>query len=506
MNFYSLIEDTVREYPKNVAVKLPDNTRITYEELSRQVSRYVNALTELEVPRGAKIIAQVEKSLPSLYLYLACLKAGFVFVPLNTAYRSEELKYFIEDAKPALVVVDSANVLMVSELVDASGNAHTRAISGSQPGALDTVAQTMADTSPLASVNEDDVATIIYTSGTTGRSKGAMVSHRNLISNVRSLTKLWVFTDTDTLIHALPIFHVHGLFVANHCALTTGATMIWLSKFEEAKVIDALGSGTVMMGVPTFYTRLLAAREFTAEVCRSMRLFISGSAPLLAETHESFEARVGHRILERYGMSEAGMITSNPYEGIRKPGTVGKPLPDVELRLVGDDGEACRPGEKGHIQIKGPNVFLGYLNLPDKTRQEFTEDGWFKTGDIGELDDDQYVSIVGRSKDLIITGGYNVYPKEIEAVIDEDERVVESAVFGIADPDFGEAVTAAVVLVDGAVFDQGAFIVGLKERLASYKVPKEIHVVPALPRNAMGKVQKSLLRDTFQSSEQVNKL
>jgi malonyl-CoA/methylmalonyl-CoA synthetase len=262
----------------------------------------------------------------------------------------------------------------------------------------------------------------------------------------------------------------------------------------------------VMMGVPTFYTRLLAAREFTAEVCRSMRLFISGSAPLLAETHESFEARVGHRILERYGMSEAGMITSNPYEGIRKPGTVGKPLPDVELRLVGDDGEACPPGEKGNIQIKGPNVFLGYLNLPDKTRQEFTEDGWFKTGDIGELDDDQYVSIVGRSKDLIITGGYNVYPKEIEAVIDEDERVVESAVFGIADPDFGEAVTAAVVLVDSAVFDQGAFIVGLKERLASYKVPKEIHVVPALPRNAMGKVQKSLLRDTFQSSEQVNKL
>jgi malonyl-CoA/methylmalonyl-CoA synthetase len=343
----------------------------------------------------------------------------------------------------------------------------------------------------------DDLAVIIYTSGTTGRSKGAMVTHDNLVSNARALTQEWQFTRDDVLLHALPIFHVHGLFVANHCALTTGACLLWHDRFDATDVVHDLKRSTVLMGVPTYYVRLLGERELSREACSTMRLFVSGSAPLLAETHQAFEERTGHRILERYGMSEAGMITSNPYRGERRAGTVGFPLPGVEVRVVDGVDKPVSANDKGAIQIKGRNVFGGYWRMPEKTREEFTADGWFRTGDIGKFDADGYLSIVGRAKDLIISGGYNVYPKEIEQVIDELPEVQESAVIGVPHADFGEAVTAVAVATAGAQIDEAAVIKTLKTKLAAYKVPKRIYVVDALPRNAMGKVQKNILRERF---------
>jgi malonyl-CoA/methylmalonyl-CoA synthetase len=326
-----------------------------------------------------------------------------------------------------------------------------------------------------------------------------MVTHENLISNVTELTRLWKFSERDALLHALPIFHVHGLFIANHCALTVGAKILWLDRFDIEEIAAALPQATVMMGVPTFYTRLLKSADFTKILCREMRLFISGSAPMLLETHKLFEKRTGHKILERYGMSEAGMITSNPYRGARKVGTVGKALPGVSVRIVDDVDVNVTQGGTGHIQIKGPNVFAGYRNMPKKTEEEFTPDGWFRTGDLGALDEEGYLTIVGRSKDLIITGGYNVYPKEIELVLDADPRVLESAVFGIKHSDFGEAVTAAIVLNANSNLDTALLIENIKTKLASYKVPKAIYVLDQLPRNAMGKVQKSLLREVYSS-------
>ncbi len=345
--------------------------------------------------------------------------------------------------------------------------------------------------------NSIDTAVIIYTSGTTGRSKGAMVTHENLITNADALINLWRFSDADMLIHALPIFHVHGLFVANHCALTSGATIIWHERFDLDQIMNALPTATVLMGVPTFYTRMLGDQRLMPELVTKMRLFISGSAPLLEETHTLFEAKTGHRILERYGMSEAGMITSNPYKGERKPGTVGCPLPGVKVRITDDDGNVTQDGAKGHVQITGPNVFSGYWNNLEKTKEEFTADGWFKTGDIGEWDSDGYLSIVGRSKDLIISGGFNVYPKEIELVIDAIDGIKESAVIGVPHPDFGEAVTAAVILESGSDLGVAQIMAKTQSQLAPYKVPKTIHFLDDLPRNAMGKVQKAELRKMF---------
>ena len=499
MNFYSLIDGIVKSKPTNVAIKSSAKQVISYRELDQQVSRYALALDALGVCPGDRIIVQVDKSLPSLFLYLACLKAGYVFVPLNTAYKSTELTHFIADAEPKLFVTSSDRYDEVSVLVAATKDCSAVILVGESDLDLFGLAAGQSSSSSVRMVKPDDVAVIIYTSGTTGRSKGAMVTHHNLVSNVNVLTSLWHFSEHDTLLHALPIFHVHGLFVANHCVLSVGASMLWLTRFDVEEIIEAIPQSTVMMGVPTFYTRLLSGDKLTADLCRNMRLFISGSAPMLSETHDLFEQRTGHRILERYGMSEAGMITSNSYDGVRKVGTVGLPLPGVSVRIVDDADLSVSQGTTGHIQIKGPNVFLGYRNMPEKTQEEFTDDGWFRTGDLGVLDGDNYLTIVGRSKDLIITGGYNVYPKEIELILDDEPGVFESAVFGVKHPDFGEAVTAVVVPKPNAGLDPESLIEALKIKLASYKVPKAIRVVTQLPRNAMGKVQKSLLRDAYKS-------
>jgi malonyl-CoA/methylmalonyl-CoA synthetase len=463
------------------------------------VSRYLNALSALGVRSGDRVVVQVDKSLPSLFLYLACLKGGYIFVPLNTAYKASELNHFVADAEPALFVTTTERFDEVSALVADVKTCSAVVLSGSDNHDLSSLSEGQPELAPTRATDPGEVAVIIYTSGTTGRSKGAMVTHENLISNVTELTRLWKFSERDALLHALPIFHVHGLFIANHCALTVGAKILWLDRFDIEEIAAALPQATVMMGVPTFYTRLLKSADFTKILCREMRLFISGSAPMLLETHKLFEKRTGHKILERYGMSEAGMITSNPYRGARKVGTVGKALLGVSVRIVDDVDVNVTQGGTGHIQIKGPNVFAGYRNMPKKTEEEFTPDGWFRTGDLGALDEEGYLTIVGRSKDLIITGGYNVYPKEIELVLDADPRVLESAVFGIKHSDFGEAVTAAIVLNANSNLDTALLIENIKTKLASYKVPKAIYVLDQLPRNAMGKVQKSLLREVYSS-------
>ncbi len=483
--------------PDRVAIETEDGVLFTYGELDRTVARTVIALFEAGLQPGDRVAAQVHKSVASLFVYLACLRAGLVYLPLNTAYQSSELDYFLRDAEPGLILVEPENADAITALSNGSVGAPVMTLGEiEQRGLAKRVARASAkfDTRRC---NASDLAAIIYTSGTTGRSKGAMVTHGNLVSNARSLTQVWQFSSDDVLLHALPIFHVHGLFVANHCALTSGARILWNNRFNAQAVVRQLETATVFMGVPTYYTRLLAESGLSRESCKGMRMFISGSAPLLAETHSEFERRTGHRILERYGMSEAGMITSNPYHGERRAGTVGLPLPGIEVRVVDEADQALAEGQKGAIQVKGENVFSGYWRMPEKTKQEFTDDGWFRTGDIGVFDTDGYLSIVGRAKDLIITGGYNVYPKEIELALDELPQVAESAVIGVPHDDFGEAVTAVVVGKPGAQADEEKIIAALKSKLAGYKVPKRVYFVDALPRNAMGKVQKNLLRERF---------
>jgi malonyl-CoA/methylmalonyl-CoA synthetase len=437
---------------------LGDGCEITYGEIDAQVDRIASWLVAQGLSPGSRIVVQSPKSPELLSLYLAVLKVGAVYTPLNDAYSGAEVAYFIEDAEPALVVRDAAEVARLAEGMAPFGEAVAR--------------------------DADDLAALIYTSGTTGRSKGAMVTHGNLASNALTLQSAWEFSADDVLLHALPIFHVHGLFVALHCALLSGGRMLWLPKFDAAAVVKALLRATVMMGVPTFYTRLLAEPGLSRETAAHVRLFISGSAPLLPATFEEFEARTGHRILERYGMSEAGMITSNPLDGARIPGSVGYPLPGVALRL----------SDRGGIEIKGPNVFRGYWRMPEKTAEEFTEDGWFRTGDVGRVDPDGRLWISGRAKDLIISGGFNVYPKEIELVLDEMAGVEESSVIGVPHPDFGEAVVAVVV----GDADEAVLLAGARKTLAAFKAPKRILFVDALPRNAMGKVQKNVLRSRYE--------
>jgi malonyl-CoA/methylmalonyl-CoA synthetase len=495
-NMYLEIARVIAAEPGRAAIECGDR-QISYGELDAAVARTANALLDTGVRPGDRVAVQVQKSISSLFVYLACLRAGLVYLPLNTAYQSSELDYFLRDAEPGLVLVEPEKLAAMQALSDASIGAPVMTLEGNDETALAkriAAAAAQFDTRPCS---DDELAVIIYTSGTTGRSKGAMVTHGNLVSNARALTQAWKFSRDDVLLHALPIFHVHGLFVANHCALTTGACLRWHNRFDPKAVVADLGRASVLMGVPTFYVRLLGEAGLSRESCQGMRLFISGSAPLLAETHREFEHRTGHRILERYGMSEAGMITSNPYQGERRPGTVGFPLPGVEVRIV-DETDQCLPaGENGAIQISGTNVFRGYWRMPEKTREEFTDDGWFRTGDIGVFDDDGYLSIVGRAKDLIITGGYNVYPKEIELVIDDLPGVDESAVIGVAHADFGEAVTAVIVPRANARLEEANIIRELKSKMAGYKIPKRVYFVDTLPRNTMGKVQKNLLRERF---------
>ncbi|NWG52212.1 MAG: AMP-binding protein [Hydrogenophilaceae bacterium] len=461
----------------------PDGAIVTYAALDDWSARFAAALRARGVGADDRVVVQVGKSTLAIALYLACLRVGAIYTPLNTAYTEAETAYFLADAAPALFIAERKSAAPSAvEMLQTAFWAEALAAAPDQA---------------LAPRTGEDVAAIVYTSGTTGRSKGAMLTIGNLASNAETLVSLWGFTADDVLLHALPIFHVHGLFVALHCALLSACTTIFHPAFDAAALRADLKRATVLMGVPTFYTRLLALPAFGAEDCLTMRLFISGSAPLLAETHREFEARTGHRILERYGMSEAGMITSNPLDGARVPGTVGYPLPGVSLRIVDDAGRALPPGEPGVIQIKGPNVFKGYWRMPEKTAQEFTRDGYFITGDVGVAEPDGRISIVGRAKDLIISGGYNIYPKEIEDVLDAVEGVAESAVIGAPHPDFGEAPVALVTLRPGAAASLEALAAAVAEKLARFKHPKRILIVEELPRNAMGKVQKAALRERY---------
>ncbi|WP_297837307.1 malonyl-CoA synthase [uncultured Roseibium sp.] len=471
--------------------------KITYADMFARSAQYAGALQKLGVKAGDRVAVQVEKTPDALMLYLGTIRAGGVFLPLNTAYTSAEIGYFVGDAEPAVFVCDPARADVLAGTAQKAG-ARLHTLDQNGEGSLSLLADQMPTDYANRPREDDDLAAILYTSGTTGRSKGAMLTHGNLASNSQTMVKYWQFTEDDVLLHALPIFHTHGLFVATNCLMMAGGSMLFLPKFDLDQVLAVLPKATAMMGVPTFYTRLLASDRFTRDVAAHMRLFISGSAPLSAEVHKEFRERTGHAILERYGMTETNMNTSNPYDGARRPGTVGFPLPGVGFRVVdARTGRELPDGEVGIIEIKGPNVFLGYWRMPEKTAQEFRADGYFITGDMGRVDEDGYVSIVGRSKDLIISGGFNVYPAEVEALLDELPGVAESAVIGVPHPDFGEAVVAVLAPKPGAELGQDAVQASLNDRLAKFKQPKKVHILEALPRNTMGKIQKNVLRERF---------
>jgi malonyl-CoA/methylmalonyl-CoA synthetase len=483
--------------PEATFAQLPIGGVVSLADLWEGAARLAGFLSATGIAPDDRVVVQVEKSITALQLYLGTVMAGAVFVPLNTAYTGAEVSYFIDNARPTLFVCDPARFDALRPVVTGAGCARILTLDARGQG---TLVEGLGDGMPLAAPmprGPRDLAAILYTSGTTGRSKGAMLSHAALLSNSATLAKLWRFTPEDVLIHALPIYHTHGLFVASNVALLSGASTIFLPGFDAPTILDAMPRATAMMGVPTFYTRLLADDRLDQARAANMRLFISGSAPLLAETHLQWEARTGHRILERYGMTETNMNTSNPYDGDRRAGTVGLPLPDVELRIMGPDGAEVAPGETGVIEVRGPNVFSGYWEMPDKTAEDLRPDGWFITGDLGRVDADGYVTIVGRAKDLVISGGFNVYPKEVEEVIDDLPGVLESAVIGVPHPDFGEGVVAVVVPDGCAEVTETGVIGALADRLAKFKQPKRVILVDALPRNTMGKVQKAALRETY---------
>ena len=499
-DLYGVLRDGFADRLDQPAFVLPDTTVVmTYRQLDERTARVARALVGLGVGKGDRVAFQVDKSIETVVAYLGSLRAGAVFLPLNTAYQRDEVAYFLGDAEPT-VAVGRPSAPWFCEVARASGVRTVLQLDASGKGSwaeLIDATPTGQAGSPVPVIAGDDLACLVYTSGTTGRSKGAMISHGNLVANARALVELWGFEPADRMLHALPIFHVHGLHVALHTSVLSGIPIEFHTSFDPAAIIAGFDRNTVFMGVPTMYVRLLAEASLTPQATRPMRLFISGSAPLLPETFDAFTERTGYVILERYGMTETGMLTSNPFDGVRKRGTVGPPLPGTRVRLVGAGALDSAAGEVGDVQVKGPNVFSGYWRNPEKTIEDFTADGWFRTGDVGMLDPDGYLELVGRSKDLVISGGYNVYPKEIELLLDEMPGVVESAVIGVRHPDFGEGVTAVLVVSPGVVLDANAMMAALKAQLASYKVPKAIEVVDDLPRNAMGKVQKNLLRDRF---------
>ncbi|AZO17257.1 malonyl-CoA synthase [Mesorhizobium sp. M2A.F.Ca.ET.043.05.1.1] len=483
--------------PDRLLMETDDGRSISYGDMLAKSAQLAHALAQAGVEPGDRVAVQVEKSPEAALLYLACLRAGAVFLPLNIAYTLPELDYFFRDAEPRLIVCDPDRLAGVEPLA-ASIGATVLTLGRDGQGTLASQASRQATEFSDVARGPDDLAAILYTSGTTGRSKGAMLSHENLASNARVLVEQWRFGAGDVLIHALPIFHTHGLFVATNVVLMAGATMLFEQKFDPARILSLMPRATTLMGVPTFYVRLLQQEGLTREATKTIRVFISGSAPLLAETHKAWRERTGHAILERYGMTETNMNTSNPYDGERRAGTVGFPLPGVSLRVTDpEDGRPLAQGEIGMIEVKGPNVFAGYWRMPDKTKAEFRDDGFFITGDLGLIDADGYVHIVGRGKDLIISGGYNVYPKEIESEIDALDGVAESAVIGVAHPDFGEGVTAVVVRKPGSTISAADIAGAIAGRLAKYKHPKQVVFVEELPRNTMGKVQKNVLREAY---------
>lgn len=476
----------------------------TYQDVMDVSARLANTLAEMGVQPGDRVAVQIPKSVEAMILYLATVRAGAVFLPLNPAYTASEVRYFLENAEPTVFVCDPEKH---SEYAPLAQELNIKLETLGVWESHDLSAGTLSDAALKASKefktidrSGSDLAAILYTSGTTGRSKGTMLSHDNLLSNTKTLEDVWRFTKDDVLLHALPIFHTHGLFVATNLVLLTGASLIFLPGFNSDAVIDNLPKATTMMGVPTFYTRLLSDERFTKQLVEHMRLFISGSAPLLAETHIEFEERTGHRILERYGMTETNMNTSNPYDGERRAGTVGFPLPQVEIRIVdAQSGNKLGTDEVGSLEVRGPNVFSGYWKMPEKTKEEFKEDGFFITGDLAKIDEDGYIHIVGRGKDLIISGGFNIYPKEVELALDEEDEILESAVIGVPHPDFGEGVVAVLVAKDNHEIDKSKVMENIASKLAKFKQPKSLIVLDELPRNTMGKVQKNILRDQYKA-------
>ncbi|EEE37846.1 malonyl-CoA synthase [Rhodobacteraceae bacterium KLH11] len=479
-------------------LSLADGQTLTHAEFLDMAARIANALAGLELEPGDRVAAQVEKSPEALALYAACVQAGLIFLPLNTGYTVQELDYFIENSGAALVICDARNEAGLTP-VARTHKARLETLNADGSGSLTRRALGMLSAFEPARRSEDDLAALLYTSGTTGRSKGAMLTQGNLLSNAETLVQDWRFTESDVLLHALPIFHTHGLFVATNIVLASGGSMIFLPRFDLDDMLRLMPQATTMMGVPTFYTRLLGDDRFTRDLSQRMRLFISGSAPLLAETHVQFEDRTGHRILERYGLTETNMNTSNPYDGDRRAGTVGFPLPSVDLKVTHPEtGEVLPEGEIGMIEVRGPNVFQGYWQMPEKTAAELREDGFFVTGDLGRIDEDGYVHIVGRDKDLIISGGYNIYPKEIELLLDAQPGVLESAVIGVPHPDFGETPVGILIPEPGQTPDITAIADTVREALARFKHPRQLILLDELPRNTMGKVQKNLLRDRYE--------
>ena len=498
-NLYALFRDRFPRDADALFLDAGNGRQLRYDEIDARSGRMHELLLRRGVEKGDRVVVQVEKSIEAVLLYLACLRAGAIYIPLNTAYTASEIAYFLNDATPRLFVCTPGKHGALREVARDCGVHEVLTLGADGDGDLLAAHAKLPANDGVVEVEPDELAAILYTSGTTGRSKGAMLSHANLASNAQVLYHYWHWQHQDVLLHALPIFHVHGLFVALHCALLGGSRVLFMRRFDADGIIERLPRCSVMMGVPTFYTRLLDHPGLNREACRNMRLFISGSAPLLADTHRAFEARTGHRILERYGMTEAGMITSNPYDGERVAGTVGFALPGIDARVVDEQGVELPHGEAGVLEISGPNVFRGYWQMPEKTAEEFRPDGWFITGDIAVMDADGRVTIVGRAKDLIISGGFNVYPKEIEAQLDELPGVKESAVIGVPHPDFGEGVTAVVVPDGSAVLSEQAVVDALADRLARFKQPKRVYIVDELPRNTMGKVQKNVLREQYQS-------
>ncbi len=479
-------------------IEMEDGQAISYVNFIETAAKYANVLTKHGVKPGDRVAVQVEKSPEALAIYAASIQAGAVFLPLNTAYTATEVAYFVGDAEATLLICDQRNKTSLEPIAKEVG-AQLLTLNANGSGSLPEAAKLENAEFSTIPRKPDDLAAFLYTSGTTGRSKGAMLTHMNLLSNAQVLAEYWRFSENDVLLHALPIFHTHGLFVATNVTLVAGSSIIFLPRFNLETIIEKLPSATVMMGVPTFYTRLLDDPRLDKDLVRHVRLFISGSAPLLADTHVLFEQRTGQRILERYGMTETNMNTSNPYDGERRPGTVGFPLPGTEVRITDPETGIEMPrGEIGVIEVRGKNVFKGYWNMPEKTKEELRESGFFITGDLGLIDNDGYVNIVGRAKDLIISGGYNIYPKEVELLLDELEGVSESAVIGVAHPDFGEAVIGVIVEETPGVQNEASILASIESQIARFKQPKRVFFIDELPRNTMGKVQKNILREKYQ--------
>lgn len=478
-------------------LQMPDGTTMTHDEYLKLAAQYANVLTQLGVQPGDRVAVQIAKSPQALAIYAACVQAGIVFLPLNTAYTPNEISYFVENSGARVLLCDGKRSEALDSVAQATG-AILETMNSDGSGSFALKAKTMASSFSTVERSADDLAAFLYTSGTTGRSKGAMLTQGNLLSNSQALANEWKFTSDDVLLHALPIFHTHGLFVATNISLLAGGKLLFLPKFDLDVMINMMPQATTMMGVPTFYTRFLDDPRFTTDLAQHIRLFVSGSAPLLAETHVRFEKRTGHRILERYGMTETNMNTSNPYDGERRAGTVGFPLPGIEIKVTDSNTGASLPqGEIGEIEVRGPNVFKGYWQMPEKTAEELRTNGFFITGDLGQIDAEGYLHIVGRNKDLIISGGYNIYPKEIELLLDEEKGVFESAVIGVPHPDFGESVVGMIVADGQADLDLEAIQQNIGTSLARFKHPQKLIVLPELPRNTMGKVQKKELREQY---------